>query len=128
MEGLSARLANQPIVIDNGSGLLKAGFAGSNAPVVNFRSCVGRPKHTRAMPGGALQGMDYLIGNKAEDHRGALLLSYPMEHGIVNDWSDMEKIWTHLYSKEHMNVNTEDHAVSTKYPLYSGYTYTLCCI
>ena len=81
MEGLSARLANQPIVIDNGSGLLKAGFAGSNAPVVNFRSCVGRPKHTRAMPGGALQGMDYLIGNKAEDHRSIITV---ISHGTRN--------------------------------------------
>ncbi len=29
-------IANQPIVIDNGSGILKAGFAGDQTPKVNF--------------------------------------------------------------------------------------------
>ena len=30
------------------------------------------------------------IGNSAQDNRGLLKLSYPIEHGIVNNWSDME--------------------------------------
>ena len=111
MDDLSARLSNQPIVIDNGSGMLKTGFAGGNAPRSTFRSCVGRIKHTRAMPGGVFQGSDHFIGTKAEEHRGALLLSYPMEHGIVKDWSDMEKIWSYVYEKENLNVSSEDHAV-----------------
>jgi len=112
MESLSGRLANQPIVIDNGSGLLKAGFAGGNAPRSTFLSCVGRVKHsTRAMPGGAFQGGDYFVGPKVEEHRGALLLSHPMEHGVVHNWSDMEKIWSYIYDKDNLNVNSEDHAV-----------------
>ena len=49
-------LANQPVVIDNGTGVLKAGFAGADKPRVIFRSYVGRTKHTRMMPGGALDG------------------------------------------------------------------------
>ena len=47
-------LANQPVIIDNGSGMLKAGFAGSITPKVVFRSIVGRTKLTRIMPGGAM--------------------------------------------------------------------------
>jgi centractin len=47
---------------------------------------------------GALEG-DLFVGPKAEDHRGLLSIRYPMEHGIVNDWNDMERIWTHIYSK-----------------------------
>lgn len=50
--------ANQPIVIDNGSGVIKAGFAGADKPRVVFRSYVGRTKHVRIMPGGALEGND----------------------------------------------------------------------
>lgn len=50
--------ANQPVVIDNGSGILKAGFAGADKPRVVFRSLVGRAKHVRIMPGGALEGHD----------------------------------------------------------------------
>ena len=35
-EGIS--LTNQPIVIDNGSGLIKAGFAGDEKPRVVFQN------------------------------------------------------------------------------------------
>ena len=58
---------------------------------------MGRPKHVRIMAG-ALEG-DLFVGPKAEDHRGLLSIRYPMEHGIINDWNDMERIWTHIYSK-----------------------------
>mmetsp|Transcript_30564 Transcript_30564/g.33382 ORF Transcript_30564/g.33382 Transcript_30564/m.33382 type:complete len:410 (+) Transcript_30564:45-1274(+) len=102
---------NQPIVIDNGSGVIKAGFAGADKPKVVFRSCVGRIKHPRVMPGGALEGNDLFIGTKVEEHRGALRIDYPIEHGIIQNWSDMEKVWSHLYSKDHLNVISEDHAV-----------------
>jgi centractin len=63
------------------------------------------------MPGGAFQGGDYFVGPKLEEHRGALLLSHPMEHGIVQNWNDMEKIWSYVYDKDNLNVNSEDHAV-----------------
>ena len=33
------------LVIDNGSGMCKAGFAGDDAPRAVFPSLVGRPKH-----------------------------------------------------------------------------------
>lgn len=45
---------------------------------------------------GALEG-DIFIGPKAEEHRGLLSIKYPMEHGIVTNWNDMEKIWTYIY-------------------------------
>ncbi len=33
------------VVIDNGSGMMKAGFAGDDAPRAVFPSIVGRPKY-----------------------------------------------------------------------------------
>mmetsp|Transcript_13433 Transcript_13433/g.22419 ORF Transcript_13433/g.22419 Transcript_13433/m.22419 type:complete len:389 (+) Transcript_13433:91-1257(+) len=101
----------QPIVIDNGSGVIKAGFAGADKPLIVYRSCVGRPKHFRVMPGGALEGSDIFIGSKAEEHRGALTLSYAMDNGIVQNWSDMEKLWSYIYSRDNLNVVSEDHSV-----------------
>ena len=82
---------NQPIVLDNGSGMLKAGFAGGDSPTCVFPSFVGRPKHHRVMVQTKLDG-DLLVGRTAEEHRGVLSLSYPMEHGIarVCAWRD----WT----------------------------------
>lgn len=55
-------IANQPVVIDNGSGVIKAGFAGDQAPKCRFANFVGRPKHTRVMAG-ALEG-DLFIGRE----------------------------------------------------------------
>lgn len=104
---------NQPLVIDNGSGVIKAGFAGAEKPRVILRSCVGRLKHpdARVIPGGAFDKVDVLVGPKIDEHRGVLRIEYPMENGVVTNWSDMERIWTYLYNKENLNVKGEDHAV-----------------
>jgi len=100
-------IANQPVVIDNGSGVMKAGFAGDENVKCSFPAFVGRPKHMRVMAGAA-EG-DTFVGSAAEDLRGILTLKYPMAHGIVDDWNDMELIWRHVYSE--MKVVAEEHPV-----------------
>ncbi|XP_076061872.1 actin-related protein 1 [Oratosquilla oratoria] len=102
-------LVNQPVVIDNGSGVIKAGFAGDQVPKCHFPNYIGRPKHVRVMAG-ALEG-DLFVGPKAEEHRGLLSLRYPMEHGIVTDWNDMERIWQYIYSKDQLQTFAEEHPV-----------------
>jgi len=42
-------MSEQNIVIDNGSGVIKAGFAGENQPSVKFPSIVGRPRTSQQM-------------------------------------------------------------------------------
>ena len=91
-------LTNNPVIIDNGSGIIKAGLAGQDQPKCIFPSIVGRPKHARVMAG-AVEG-DTFIGNRAQDLRGILSISYPMEHGIVQNWQDMERIWQHIYAED----------------------------
>ncbi|BFZ54510.1 Centractin [Savitreella phatthalungensis] len=100
--------ANQPICIDNGSGTIKAGFAGGDTPQCFFPSIVGRPKHVRYMAG-AVDG-DHFIGRRAQELRGLLKVRYPLEHGIVTDWEDMERIWHHIYTEE-LRVSPEDHPI-----------------
>ncbi|CRG93292.1 actin-related protein [Plasmodium gallinaceum] len=55
--------SNQPIIIDNGSGYIKSGFAGDDIPNIVFPSYVGRPKYKRVMAG-AVEG-NIFVGNKA---------------------------------------------------------------
>ncbi|TLS30621.1 hypothetical protein PpBr36_03108 [Pyricularia pennisetigena] len=102
-------LHNSPIVIDNGSGTIRAGFAGEDLPKCFFPSFVGRPKHLKVLAG-ALEG-DVFIGEKAATElRGLLKIRYPLEHGIVTDWDDMEKIWGYVY-EEGLKVLSEEHPV-----------------
>ena len=60
---------------------------------------------------------DYYVGDEAQSLRGVLQLEYPIEHGIVTDWDDMEKLWFHTYYNE-LHVAPEDHPVMlTEAPL-----------
>lgn len=40
------------------------------------------------------------MGDEAQSKRGILSLRYPIAHGIVTNWEDMEKIWHHTFSNE----------------------------
>ena len=72
------------LVIDNGSSLCRAGFAGDDAPRAVFLSIVGRPRD--------LGTKDFYIGHEAQSKRGVLVLKYPIEHGVITNWDDIEKV------------------------------------
>ncbi|KAI4153139.1 MAG: hypothetical protein L6R39_001662 [Caloplaca ligustica] len=108
-------LHNAPIVLDNGSGTIRAGFAGEDLPKCYFPSYVGRPKHVRVLAG-ALEG-DVFIGQRAQELRGLLKIRYPLEHGIVTDWDDMERIWQFVYTEELKTLSEEHPVLLTEPPL-----------
>ena len=98
----------QALVVDNGSGMCKAGFAGDDAPRAVFPSIVGRPKTAAVMVG--MGQKDYYVGDEAMAKRGRLMLKYHIEHGVVTNWDDMEKIWYHTFVNE-LRVAPEEHPV-----------------
>ena len=54
---------------------------------------VGKPKQ-------GADAADIYIGIEADARSDRLDLSHPIQHGLIADWDDMEKIWTHLFAQE----------------------------
>ncbi|KAJ5068636.1 actin-10-related [Anaeramoeba ignava] len=109
-ENNSNEIENQikALVIDNGSRMIKAGFAGDDAPRTFFSSIIGRPRNS----GDKIEKeeKEYYIGDEAQSKSGILNLNYPIEHGIVTNWDDMEKIWNYTFENE-LRVKPEEYPI-----------------
>ena len=106
------------LVVNNGSVMCRAGLAGDKAPSVIFPSIVGHLRGCQGPGGPPLGYPEFYVGNeikKEERYYGhadhvPLTVKYPIKHGIVTDWYDMEEIWRHTFFKE-LRVEPEEHPV-----------------
>ena len=53
---------------------------------------------------------DYYVGDDAQQKRDIFSINYPINHGIVINWDDLEKIWDFTFKRK-LNVCPEDHPV-----------------
>lgn len=62
-----------PVVIDNGSGVIKAGLAGSREPQCVYPNFIGRAK---GQTSGAEGVQEVCVGDRAQQRRSALSIRY----------------------------------------------------
>lgn len=96
------------LVVDNGSGTIKAGFAGDDAPRSVFPNMHGKPK--AAGMARALATKDVYVGEDANAKRGVLTISFPIVAGLVNNWDEMEVVWHHTFYNE-LDILPEEHPI-----------------
>lgn len=75
---------------------------------------------------GALEG-DVFIGKRAQEFRGLLKIKYPMEHGIVTDWDDMERIWNWVYAEELGTLSEEVRRATRRLDTTSSTPFSIPC-
>ena len=79
------------VVIDNGSYMCKAGFAGQDSPTFEFHSTVGLHRYFKNTLE-VTRFKDSYVGDDAYSKRSVLNLKYPIKRGIITNWDDMEKV------------------------------------
>lgn len=101
------------IVIDNGTGYTKLGYAGNREPQFIIPSTIAIKENmkvgdqaSRRLTRG-IDDLDFYIGDEALDATG-YSVKYPIRHGIVEDWDLMERYWEQCIFK-YLRAEPEDH-------------------
>ena len=102
------------IVIDTGSGFIKAGFAGNNKPSITFPSIYGgRHPHMGSQVGMGQKG--YYIGDEALRIRGVLRLQNPITNGYINDSNSFAKMLKYtIHDKDALNYGNNSQSLLHK--------------
>lgn len=86
------------VVIDNGTGYTKMGFAKNVEPTHMIPTCVAvnATSSTNGAAGsmrGVMDDLDFVIGDEAMAMAGSRDVMWPIRHGQVENWEMMEKFW-----------------------------------
>mmetsp|Transcript_22741 Transcript_22741/g.38980 ORF Transcript_22741/g.38980 Transcript_22741/m.38980 type:complete len:417 (+) Transcript_22741:134-1384(+) len=102
------------VVIDNGTGYTKMGYAGNSEPDFVIPSVITVADSKVPLPRNKLLDLDFFIGDEALEHARAnpqtSVLNYPIRHGQVENWDLMEKYWERCLF-HYLRCEPEDHAV-----------------
>ena len=65
---------------------------------------MGRPKYKPVLP--TANQSEYQVGNFKDESRGLLKIKYPINHGVIRNWNDMDILWR--YSFNELNINPKE--------------------
>ncbi|MFX0135270.1 MAG: actin, cytoplasmic 2 [Candidatus Hodarchaeota archaeon] len=98
----------KPIVIDNGSGFSKAGFAGESQPQFIIPSLIGLPEKKSQLNFGNKSTRERYIGDDAIEAGDLVRLISPISGFSIDDWTMMEDIWNYIFYNK-FYTNPSDH-------------------
>ncbi|MFX0090621.1 MAG: hypothetical protein ACFFBD_02570, partial [Candidatus Hodarchaeota archaeon] len=104
------RTFKRPLVIDNGSGYSKIGFAGEDSPRSVFPTLLGYLKSPTPMSNVGHSDHEYYVGEEVQLLQSVLKVVYPLKRSILTDWGAMEKIWHYIFYTE-LHVDPSEHPV-----------------
>lgn len=95
------------VVMDNGTGLSKLGFAGNDAPSFVIPTAIATNEDSAR---GRRTSPSYVIGDEALARADGqnYALSYPIRHGQIENWDQMERFWESSIFK-YLRCEPEDH-------------------
>mmetsp|Transcript_1804 Transcript_1804/g.2459 ORF Transcript_1804/g.2459 Transcript_1804/m.2459 type:complete len:418 (-) Transcript_1804:208-1461(-) len=81
------------VIIDNGTGYTKMGYAGNVSPQFVIPTCVATRQNTSRGGQDGVDDLDFYIGNEATKRSTHYDLSYPVRGGVIDNWDNMERLW-----------------------------------
>jgi len=100
-----------PVVIDNGTGYSKLGFAGNSEPNYIIPTIISNIVKKDGAKPDPVQDLDFFIGAEAtESKRSNYNIDYPIRHGLIENWDNMEKYWTRCIY-QYLSCDPEEHYI-----------------
>jgi len=103
-------MSHPALVIDNGTGYTKMGYAGNMEPNFIVPSLIATIAEGKSDAKSDIEDLNFYIGTEANQTRANYNVDYPIRHGIVSNWDNMEKYWQRcLY--QYLTVDPEEHNI-----------------
>ena len=103
------------VVIDNGTYTVKGGFSDNDNPQCSLPCLVGHGRHKGAMSSLGLK--ETYVGCAAQKLRGILDICHPIRQGSVQNWDDLEVLWSHILETELKTEGGAQPIIMTQPPL-----------
>ena len=115
-----------PIIIDIGSGIIKAGISGQESPKTIFPNYIGEPKYSKVLRSFSKSNQEMkeqYIGKDCSKYLGLLKLRYPVKNGIFENEQDILTVFKYIY--QNLEINNEEireHPILITEPLLNPYS------
>lgn len=114
-------MTHLPVVLDNGTGFIKCGYAGTHFPTTAFQTAVGRPilrsgqKHATTK-----EIKDVMRGDETNEIGHLLEMKYPIANGVIRDMDEMCLLWDYTFH-EKMAIDPKNHDLMlSEIPMFSN--------